>query len=70
MKNYVFFLCTYTLGIQEFDALATCGVVVFSPLVNKVRSSFVLKGQKYCGMITRAPLALVIGLESNVNPLV
>jgi hypothetical protein len=28
-----------------------CGVVVSSPLANKVHFSFVLKGQKDCGMI-------------------
>jgi hypothetical protein len=56
------------LGTQEFDALATCGVIVSSPLTNKVRFSFVLKGRKDCGMIIRAPLALVIGLELNASP--
>jgi len=55
---------------QEFDALIACGVVVSSPLANKVCSSSVLKGQKDCGMTTRAPLALVIRLEPNVSPLI
>ncbi len=29
-----------------------------------------LRGRKDCGMITRAPLALVVGLEPNASPLV
>jgi len=32
--------------MKQFDALATYGVVVFSPLANKVRSSSVLKDEK------------------------
>jgi hypothetical protein len=55
---------------QEFDALVACGVVVFCPLANKVRSSSVLRGRKDCGMTVQAPLALVIGLEPDVSPLV
>jgi hypothetical protein len=70
MENCVFSLCTFTLGTQEFDALIACGVVVSSPLTNKVRSSFVLRGRKDYGMTTRAPLALVIGLELDASPLV
>jgi hypothetical protein len=54
----------------RIDALTACGVVVSSPFANKVRSSSMLKRQKDYGMITRAPLALVIGLELDVNPLV
>jgi hypothetical protein len=53
---------------QKFDALATCGVVVSSPLANKVCSSSVLRGWKDYGMIVQAPLALVIGLEPNASP--
>jgi hypothetical protein len=34
----------------------------------KVRSSSVLRGQKDYGMTTRIPLALIIGLELDVNP--
>jgi hypothetical protein len=33
-----------------------------------VRSSCVLKARKDCGMNTRAPLALVIGLQPNASP--
>jgi hypothetical protein len=32
-----------------------------------VRSSFMLRGRKDCGTITRAPLALVIGLELDAS---
>ncbi len=64
----MFFYFTCTLGTGEFDTLAACGVVVSSPLTNKVRSSPMLKGQKDCGMTTRAPLTLVIGLELDVSP--
>ncbi len=66
----MFSWCTCTLGTQEFDALAAYGVIVSSPLANKVRFSFVLRGQKDYGMIVWAPLALVIGLEPNASPLV
>jgi len=66
----VCFPCTCTPGTQKFDALATYGVVVSSPFTNKVRFSFLLRGQKNCDMIVQAPLALVIGLELDVNPLV
>jgi len=68
VENCVFFLCTCILRTREFDALTACGVVVSSPLANKVRSSSLLKGQKDCGMIAQAPLALIIGLEPNVSP--
>ncbi len=64
----MFFLCTCIPGTRKFDALAACGVVVSSPLPNKVCSSFVLKGQKDNGMTIQAPLALVIGLELDTNP--
>jgi len=67
MENYLFSRCTCISGTREFDALAACGVVVSSPLANKVRSSSVLRGRKDCGMIARAPLALVIGLEPDMN---
>jgi len=43
MENCVFSLCTCTPRTREFDALVACGVVVSSLLVNKVRSSYVLK---------------------------
>jgi hypothetical protein len=39
-------------------------------LANKVRSSSVLRGWKDCGITIRTPLALVIGLELDVSPLV
>jgi len=68
MENYVFFLCTCITRTQEFDALATCAVVVSSPFANKVHSSFVLRGQKNYGMTVRAPLALVIQLEPDASP--
>jgi len=68
VENYVFSLCTCTPRTREFDALIAYGVVVSSPLTNKVRSSSVLRGWKDCGMTTRAPLALVIGLEPNAGP--
>jgi hypothetical protein len=68
MANCVFSLCTCTPRTQEFDALATYGVVVSSPLANKVRSSSVLRGRKDCGMTTWTPLALVIGLEPDASP--
>jgi hypothetical protein len=67
MENCVFSWCTCTPGTWEFDALTACGVVVSSPLANKVCSS-VLKGQKNCDMIARTPIAMVIGLELNANP--
>jgi hypothetical protein len=38
----MFSLCTCTPRTQEFDALVACGVVVSSPLANKVCSSYVL----------------------------
>jgi hypothetical protein len=68
MENCVFSWCTCIFATREFDALATCGVIVSSPFANKVRSSFVLKGQKDYGMISRAPLALVVGLELDASP--
>ncbi len=37
---------SYKSKMKQFDALATYGVVVFSPLANKVRSSSVLKDEK------------------------
>ncbi len=64
----MFSLCTFTLQTREFDALTTCGVVVSSPLANKVHSSSMLKGRKDCGMSARAPLALVIGIEPDASP--
>ncbi len=48
--------------------VTACGVIISSPLANKVRSSFVLRGQKNYGMTTRAPLALVRGLDLDVSP--
>ncbi len=51
-----------------FDALIACGVVVSSHLANKVRFSSMLRRRKDCGMTTRAPLALVIGLEPDASP--
>jgi hypothetical protein len=68
VENRVFSWYTCTLGTRELDALAACGVVISSPLTNKVRSSFVLRRQKDCGMTAQAPLALVIGLEPNASP--
>jgi len=65
VENCVFSWCTPRT--REFDALIACGVVVSSPLANKVRSSSVLKGRKYCGMIAWALLALVIGLELDAS---
>jgi hypothetical protein len=62
------FRCTCTPRTREFDALTTCGVIVSSPLVNKVRSSSMLTGQKTCDMIARTSLALVIGLELDASP--
>ncbi len=70
MENCVFFLCPCTLGTWEFDGLTTCGVIVFSPLANKLRFFFVLRGRKDCGMTARTPLALIIGLEPDASPLV
>jgi hypothetical protein len=52
---------------MEFDSLVACGVVVSSPLANKVRSSSVLKGRKDYGMTVRALLAVVIGLEPDAS---
>jgi hypothetical protein len=69
MKNCVFSWCTCIHGTWKFDTLATCGVVVSSPFANKVRSSSVLKGQKYYGMTTKAPLTLVVlGVELDASP--
>jgi hypothetical protein len=68
MKNCVFSWCTCILQTWKFDALVACGIVVSSPLTNKVHSYSMLKGQKDCGMTLQAPLALVIGLEPNVSP--
>jgi hypothetical protein len=67
-ENCVFSWCTCTPGTRKFDALTTSGVVISLSLANKVRSSSVLRRQKYHGMIIRAPLALVIKLEPNVSP--
>ncbi len=64
----MFSLCTCIHGAQEFDALAAYGVVVSSPLTNKVRSSSLLRGQNDYGMSARIPLALAIGLELDANP--
>jgi hypothetical protein len=47
-----------------------CGVIISSPLTNKVHFSSVLKGWKDCGMTAWAPQALVIGLEPDVSSLV
>jgi hypothetical protein len=68
MENCVFSWCTCTPRTREFDALATCGVVISSRLANKVHFSSVLKGQKDYGMTPRALLAIVIGLEIDANP--
>jgi len=68
MENCVFSLCACTFGTQKFDALVAYGVVVSSPLTNKVHFSSMLRGQKGCGMTVRAPLALVIGHEPNASP--
>jgi hypothetical protein len=70
MENCVFSLCTCTPRTQEFDALAACGVIISSPLTNKVHSSSMLKGWKDCGIIARVPLALVIGLKPDASPLI
>jgi hypothetical protein len=70
VENCVFSWCTCTFGTREFDALVACGVVVSSPLTNKVRSSYVLKGRKDCGMIVWALLTLVIRLELDVSPII
>jgi len=70
VENYVFSSCTCTLGTQEFDALATCGIIVSSPFANKVCFSFVLKGRRDYGMTIQAPLALIIGLEPNASLLI
>jgi len=67
MKSCVFSWCTCTLGTWEFVALAACGVIVSSPLANKVRSFFVLRGWKNYDMTVWA-LALVIALEPDANP--
>jgi hypothetical protein len=67
-ENCVFSWCTCIHGTQKFDALVACGVVVSSPLANKVRSSIVLRGRNDCGMITQAPLAMVVGLEPDARP--
>jgi hypothetical protein len=64
----VFSLCTCTPRTREFDALEACGVVISSPLANKVRSSFVLRRQKNYGMTAQALLALVIRLELDSSP--
>jgi hypothetical protein len=69
-ENCVFSWCTCIPRIQEFDALVACYVVVSSPLVNKVRYSSMLRGWKDCGMTTRAPLAMVVGLKLDASPLV
>jgi hypothetical protein len=45
-----------------------CGVVVSSPLTNKVRSSSMSRGRNDCDMTVRAPLALIIGFELDVSP--
>ncbi len=66
----MFSSCTCTLGTQEFDALIACGIVVSSPFANKVRFFSMLKRRKDYGMIIRAPLTLIIGLEPDANPLV
>jgi len=68
LENYVLSWCTCTPGTREFDALIACGVVLSSPLANKVRSSSMLKGWKDYGMIAQAPLALVIRLEPYASP--
>jgi len=68
VENCVFSWCTCTPGTREFDALTACGVVVSSPLANKVHSSSMLRGRKDCGMTARAPLAMIIGLEPNASP--
>ncbi len=70
VENCVFSWCTCILRTREFDALIACGVVVSSPLANKVRFSSMLRGRKDCGMTARALLALVIGLEPDTSPLV
>jgi hypothetical protein len=70
VEHCVFSWCTCTPRTQEFDALVACGVVVSSPLTKKVHFSSVLKGWKDCGKTTQAPLALIIGLELDVSPLV
>ncbi len=68
MENYVFSWCTCIPRTREFDALIACGVVVSSPLINKMSSSSMLKGRKDYGIITWTPLALVIELEPDAIP--
>jgi hypothetical protein len=70
VENCVFSWCTCIFGTWKFDALAICGVVVSSPLANKVRFSFVLRGRKDYGMSAWTPLVLIIGLKPNASPLV
>jgi hypothetical protein len=70
VENCVFSWCTCTPGTWKFDALTTCGVVVSSPLANKVRSYSMLRGRKDCDMTAQAPLALVIRLELDASPFV
>ncbi len=70
MANYVFSSCTYTPGTREFATRTTCGVIVSSPLANKVHSFFVLRGRKDYGMTPQTPLALVLGLEPDSSPLI
>jgi hypothetical protein len=67
VENCVFSWCTCTLGTRKFDALTTCGVIVSSPLTNKMWFSSVLRGRKDYGMTSRAPLALVTRLEPNAS---
>ncbi len=68
MENYVFSWCTCIPRTRKFDALAACGVLVSSPLANKMRYSSVLRGRKDYGMIVQAPLVVVIGLEPSASP--
>jgi hypothetical protein len=46
MENCVFSWCTCIPGTQEFDVLPACGVVVSSPLANKVRFSSMFERTK------------------------
>jgi hypothetical protein len=70
VENCVFSWCTCTHGTRKFDALVACGVVVSSPLANKVCFSSMLRGRKDYGMITRVLLVVVVGLEPYASPLV
>jgi len=64
--------CVFLMYMYSWDTRIWCPSSLwcnsFLPIRNKMCSSSMLRGQKDCGMIPWAPLALIIGLEPDASP--